>query len=94
MAGPIARSQKPQATSHKPDDYHRRKAMPAELDAVVIAAWRASGITTPLFRKTSYRRQSGDLRHRRRAGRQPDHWHWIPTDVQPERSAPRQRRVR
>jgi DNA repair photolyase len=35
------------------DDYHRRKAMPAELDAAVVAAWRASGITTPLFRKTS-----------------------------------------
>ena len=34
-------------------DYHRRKAMPAELDAAVIAAWRASGISTPLFRKTS-----------------------------------------
>lgn len=34
-------------------DYHRRKAMPAELDAAVIAAWRASGIGTPLFRKTS-----------------------------------------
>ena len=27
--------------------------MPAELDAAVIAAWRASGIGTPLFRKTS-----------------------------------------
>jgi len=34
-------------------DYHRRKAMPAQLDAAVVAAWRASGITTPLFRKTS-----------------------------------------
>ena len=34
-------------------DYHRRKAMPAELDAAVVAAWRASGISTPLFRKTS-----------------------------------------
>jgi len=34
-------------------DYHRRKTMPAELDARVIAAWRACGITTPLFRKTS-----------------------------------------
>jgi DNA repair photolyase len=34
-------------------DYHRRKALPAELDAAVIAAWRASGIGTPLFRKTS-----------------------------------------
>jgi hypothetical protein len=27
--------------------------MPADLDAAVIAAWRASGISTPLFRKTS-----------------------------------------
>jgi hypothetical protein len=35
------------------DEYHRRKAMPAQLDAAVIAAWRASGISTPLFRKTS-----------------------------------------
>jgi hypothetical protein len=35
------------------DDYHRRKTMPAELDASVVAAWRASGISTPLFRKTS-----------------------------------------
>jgi len=34
-------------------DYHRRKVLPAELDANVVAAWRASGITTPLFRKTS-----------------------------------------
>jgi DNA repair photolyase len=34
-------------------DFHRRKTMPAELDARVIAAWRASGTTTPLFRKTS-----------------------------------------
>lgn len=34
------------------DDYHRRKVMPAELDAAVIAAWRASSISTPLFRKT------------------------------------------
>jgi DNA repair photolyase len=34
-------------------DHHRRKAMPADLDAAVIAAWRASGIATPLFRKTS-----------------------------------------
>jgi DNA repair photolyase len=34
-------------------EYHRRKALPAELDAAVIAAWRASGIGTPLFRKTS-----------------------------------------
>jgi DNA repair photolyase len=34
-------------------DFHRRKTMPAELDTRVIDAWRASGITTPLFRKTS-----------------------------------------
>jgi DNA repair photolyase len=34
-------------------DYHRRKAMPAELDAAVVGGWRASGIATPLFRKTS-----------------------------------------
>lgn len=34
-------------------DHHRRKAMPADLDAAVVAAWRASGISTPLFRKTS-----------------------------------------
>lgn len=35
------------------DAYHRREVMPAGLDARVIAAWRDSGITTPLFRKTS-----------------------------------------
>jgi hypothetical protein len=35
------------------DDYARRKVMPAELDARVVAAWRSSGISTPLFRKTS-----------------------------------------
>jgi DNA repair photolyase len=35
------------------EEYHRRKAMPASLDAAVVAAWRASGITAPLFRKTS-----------------------------------------
>jgi hypothetical protein len=35
------------------DDYHRRKLMPADLDAKVVAAWKASGVTTPLFRKTS-----------------------------------------
>jgi DNA repair photolyase len=35
------------------DEYHRRKVMPGELDARVVAAWRDSGITTPLFRKTS-----------------------------------------
>lgn len=34
-------------------DYHRRKTMPADLDAAVLAAWRAAGSTTPLFRKTS-----------------------------------------
>lgn len=34
-------------------DFHRRKIMPAELDARVVAAWRESGIRTPLFRKTS-----------------------------------------
>jgi DNA repair photolyase len=34
-------------------DFHRRKTMPAELDTRVVEAWRASGITTPLFRKTS-----------------------------------------
>jgi DNA repair photolyase len=34
-------------------DFDRRKALPAELDAAVVAAWRASGIATPLFRKTS-----------------------------------------
>lgn len=35
------------------DDYARRKVMPDELDARVVAAWRESGIATPLFRKTS-----------------------------------------
>ena len=35
------------------DEFNRRKVLPAELDARVIAAWRESGITTPLFRKTS-----------------------------------------
>jgi hypothetical protein len=34
-------------------NHHRRKTMPADLDAAVVAAWRASGIATPLFRKTS-----------------------------------------
>jgi len=34
-------------------DYQRRKMLPGELDARVVAAWRASGITVPLFRKTS-----------------------------------------
>jgi hypothetical protein len=36
-----------------PEDFHRRKAMSDEIDALVVAAWRASGVTTPLFRKTS-----------------------------------------
>jgi hypothetical protein len=35
------------------DSFDRRKVMPAELDARVITAWRDSGISTPLFRKTS-----------------------------------------
>jgi DNA repair photolyase len=35
------------------DDYARRKVMPHELDARVVAAWRESGVSTPLFRKTS-----------------------------------------
>lgn len=35
------------------DSYDRRKVMPAEIDEKVIAAWRASGATVPLFRKTS-----------------------------------------
>jgi hypothetical protein len=35
------------------DGYHRRKTLPHDLDARVVAAWRASGIHTPLFRKTS-----------------------------------------
>jgi DNA repair photolyase len=35
------------------DEFHRRKTMPYDLDARVVAAWRASGISTPLFRKTS-----------------------------------------
>ncbi|GAB3977732.1 hypothetical protein GCM10029978_068340 [Actinoallomurus acanthiterrae] len=34
-------------------EFHRRKVLPAELDARVIAAWRESGISTPLYRKTS-----------------------------------------
>ncbi|MGH3678888.1 MAG: hypothetical protein ACRDT2_00955 [Natronosporangium sp.] len=33
--------------------YARRKIMSGELDAKVVDAWRASGISTPLFRKTS-----------------------------------------
>jgi DNA repair photolyase len=35
------------------DGHARRKVMPRDLDARVIAAWRESGISTPLFRKTS-----------------------------------------
>jgi DNA repair photolyase len=35
------------------DAFARRKILPADLDARVIAAWRESGIATPLFRKTS-----------------------------------------
>lgn len=35
------------------EDYDRRKTLSAQLDARVVAAWRASGIDTPLFRKTS-----------------------------------------
>jgi DNA repair photolyase len=36
-----------------PEDFHRRKTMSQELDTSVVDAWKASGITTPLFRKTS-----------------------------------------
>lgn len=46
------------------DDYARRKVMPGDLDARVVAAWQDSGITTPLFRKTScgvaYAHQTAD----------------------------------
>ncbi|MQA87244.1 MAG: hypothetical protein GEV03_22100 [Streptosporangiales bacterium] len=35
------------------EEYDRRKILPAELDAMIVAAWRESGISTPLFRKTS-----------------------------------------
>jgi DNA repair photolyase len=35
------------------DDYQRRKVLPAELDAKVVAAWKAHGTRVPLFRKTS-----------------------------------------
>jgi DNA repair photolyase len=35
------------------DGHARRKVMPHDLDTRVIAAWRESGISTPLFRKTS-----------------------------------------
>jgi len=33
--------------------YTNRKVMPHDLDGRVVAAWRESGISTPLFRKTS-----------------------------------------
>lgn len=36
-----------------PADFHRRKTMSDDLDARLVAAWRGSGIGTPLFRKTS-----------------------------------------
>lgn len=51
------------------DDFHRRKVVSAELDARVVAAWRASGVSTPLFRKTSCgpARIPGALSHRGRA---------------------------
>jgi DNA repair photolyase len=35
------------------ENYQRRKVLPAELDAKVVQAWKESGITVPLFRKTS-----------------------------------------
>ncbi len=35
------------------DDYARRKVLPAKIDEKVIEAWRTSGATTALFRKTS-----------------------------------------
>ncbi|NRQ31262.1 hypothetical protein HII36_05345 [Nonomuraea sp. NN258] len=35
------------------DDWQRRKMLPADLDARVVEAWRDSGISVPLFRKTS-----------------------------------------
>lgn len=35
------------------DDYQRRKVLPEELDAKVVAAWREHGTSVPLFRKTS-----------------------------------------
>ncbi|WP_238580761.1 radical SAM protein [Streptomonospora alba] len=35
------------------DNYQRRKMLPAELDAKVVRAWQVSGISVPLFRKTS-----------------------------------------
>ncbi len=38
---------------YRDEEFHRRKTMPDDLDARVVAAWRACGIATPLFRKTS-----------------------------------------
>ncbi len=35
------------------EEFNRRKVLPQDLDARVVAAWRDSGISTPLFRKTS-----------------------------------------
>ncbi|KAA9157949.1 hypothetical protein FPZ12_024000 [Amycolatopsis acidicola] len=35
------------------DDVARRKAMPADIDDKVVAAWKNSGMRTPLYRKTS-----------------------------------------
>ncbi|GII60606.1 hypothetical protein Skr01_06910 [Sphaerisporangium krabiense] len=35
------------------EGWQRRKVLPAELDARVVQAWRDSGITIPLYRKTS-----------------------------------------
>src|SRR5690606_15149855 len=35
------------------DDYQRRKVLPEELDAKVVATWRDHGTSVPLFRKTS-----------------------------------------
>ncbi|GIH69139.1 radical SAM protein [Sphaerimonospora thailandensis] len=35
------------------DNWQRRKVLPGELDASVVQAWRDSGISIPLYRKTS-----------------------------------------
>jgi DNA repair photolyase len=35
------------------ENWQRRKILPQELDATVVQAWRESGISVPLFRKTS-----------------------------------------
>lgn len=35
------------------DDWQRRKVLPQELDARVVQAWRDSGTSVPLYRKTS-----------------------------------------